>query len=302
MTNKSVAIILLNWNNSDYTVECIKSLFDITYLNKKIIVVDNASTDKSIDNLKQYLPKINIITNEKNLGFTGGNNVGIKMALNEKFDFIMLLNNDTIVDKAFLEPLLSSFEFDTAAVQPLILNYHNKETIWNCGGHINKTFGIFSTYGKNKSIKSFKNKEEKFTEWISGCCFMIRSSAVNEVGLLDDEFFVYFEDVDWSLRLRSKDYKLKIIHKIIIYHHEGVSWKNKNRSFEGTISPYTHYLNIRNHILILKKHLKLFNPIGVFLYQLVKISSYLIYFLIRFRFNKFKMVLRGFVHAMKFKK
>ena len=85
---------------------------------------------------------------------------------------------------------------------------------------------------------------------------MIRS-AVNEVGLLDDEFFVYFEDVDWSLRLRSKDYKLKIIPQSIIYHHEGVSWKNKNRSFEGRFH-LTHYLNIRNHILILKKHLKLF--------------------------------------------
>ena len=79
MKNKSVAIILLNWNNSNYTVECIKSLSNITYLNKKIIVVDNASTDKSLDKLKEYLPQINLITNETNLGFTGGNNVGIKI-------------------------------------------------------------------------------------------------------------------------------------------------------------------------------------------------------------------------------
>lgn len=302
MKNKSVAIILLNWNNSNYTVECIKSLSNITYLNKKIIVVDNASTDKSLDKLKEYLPQIDLITNETNLGFTGGNNVGIKMALNKKFDFIMLLNNDTIVDKAFLEPLVNSFEFDTGAVQPLILNYQNKETIWNYGGHINKTFGIFSTYAKNNSIKSLKNKEEKFSEWISGCCFMIRSSVIKEVGLLDEKFFVYFEDVDWSIRLRSNNYKLKIIPESIIYHHEGVSWKNKSKFIEGTISPFTHYLNIRNHILILKKHIKLFNPIGISIYQLIKISSYLIYFIIRLRFNKFKMVLKGVFDAVKSKK
>ena len=89
MSSKSVAIILLNWNNSDYTIDCIKSLKKTTYPNKKIIVVDNASSDNSVTKIHSHFPNIDVIVNSKNLGFTGGNNVGIKRALKEKFDFIM---------------------------------------------------------------------------------------------------------------------------------------------------------------------------------------------------------------------
>jgi len=301
MKNNSVAIILLNWNNFNYTIECIRSLIKTTYKNKKIFIIDNASTDKSVEKIKKEFPWIHIILNNKNLGFTGGNNVGIKIALKEKFDYIMLLNNDTVVDKLFIEPLLNSFDLRTGAVQPLILNYYNKNIIWNFGGEINKKFGIFKSIGKKKSIQNLKNLNQKYTEWISGCCFMIKSSIIEKVGLLDNNFFVYFEDVDWSIRISKKKYNLKVVPKSIIYHHEGASWKNKKKSIEGNISPYTHYLNVRNHIYILRKHLQMFNIFGVILFQSIKIIAYTLYFIFRLRFKKLSMVYKGLFDALHIK-
>ncbi len=301
MKNNSVAIILLNWNNFNYTIECVRSLIKTTYKNKKIFIIDNASTDKSVEKIKKEFPWIDIILNNKNLGFTGGNNVGIEIALKEKFDYIMLLNNDTIVDKLFIEPLLNSFDSKTGAVQPLILNYYNKNIIWNFGGEINKKFGIFQSIGKKKSIQNLKNLNQKYTEWISGCCFMIKSSIIGKVGLLDNNFFVYFEDVDWSIRISKKKYNLKVVPKSIIYHHEGASWKNKKKSIEGNISPYTHYLNVRNHIYILRKHLQMFNIFGVVLFQSIKIIAYTFYFILRLRFKKLSMVYKGLFDALHIK-
>ena len=299
MNSKSIAIILLNWNNSNYTIDCIKSLKKTSYINKKIIVVDNASTDDSVVKISANCPNTDIIVNSKNLGFTGGNNVGIKRALKENFDFIMLLNNDTIVEKLFIEPLVDAFNSNVGAVQPLILNYPEKETIWNNGGLIDNFFGRFITVDKNKNVKSIKKFQNKKTQWISGCCFMIKSSLVSKIGLLDEKFFVYFEDVDWSIKISDLNLELIVVQKSIIFHHEGASWNSKEKTSEGYVSPYTHYLNIRNHIIILREHYKKFNPIGSLLFQIFKILTYLTYFIMRLRFIKLKMVIRGLRDSLK---
>ena len=211
----------------------------------------------------------------------------------------MLLNNDTVVTKSFLEPLVDAFKSNVGAVQPLILNYPEKEIIWNNGGLIDNFFGRFITIDKNKNIKSIKNFHNKKTQWISGCCFMINSSLITKIGLLDEKFFVYFEDVDWSIKISNLNLELLIVPQSMIFHHEGASWNSKKKNFEGYISPYTHYLNIRNHIIVLREHYKRFNPIGSLLFQIFKISTYLIYFLVRLRFLKLKMVLKGLNDSFK---
>ncbi len=244
-------------------------------------------------------PNIYLIKNKRNLGFTGANNIGIKKALKEKFHYIMLLNNDTLVNKDFIEPLLNSFDGDTAAVQPLIMNYPDVNKIWNYGGKINKFFGTAITSHKSQLLNKEITLIEKKTDWISGCCFVIKSSVINKVGLLDDKFFVYFEDVDWSIRLAHFNFTLKIIPESIIYHHESASWKSKNKTKEGYISPKTHYLSIRNHLYLIRKHNDYFNFIGSTIYQIFKISSYSIYFIMRFRFNKLRMVFKGFIDSFK---
>lgn len=299
--NSSLAIILINWNQFNLTQACIVSLKKCNYNNFKIILVDNASEDKSGIKLSNKFPDVVFIQNKKNLGFTGANNKGIQYAKNHSFKFIMLLNNDTEVDKNFISPLINKLSNNSklGAVQPIITYWHNRNIIWNFGGKINKFTGQVQTINKGKKIDQINLKKE--TEWISGCCFVVKSEIIEKAGKLDNSYFVYFEDVDWSVRIIQAGYKLELEPKSLIFHHEGASWKNKKKSREGSISPYTHYLNIRNHIYFILKFKHKFNPIGALLYQIIKIGGYSLYFLMRFRFLKLKMVWKGLMDAFKIK-
>jgi len=293
MSKPNIAIILVNWNGFEYTQSCILSLLNCHYQKYKIIVVDNNSSDLSIEKLKKDFPDVKYIQNKFNIGFTGANNIGIKWALNNDFEYIALLNNDTEVEPDFLDHLLTPFEQDSliGAVQPLILQYNRRNIVWNGGGQINYNFGRFLNVnkGSNKNhITPIHN-----IDWITGCCFMLKSEVINKVGLLDEFFFVYFEDADWSIRIKKYGYKLFFQPKSIVYHHEGVSWISSKKNNEGYISPRTHYLNIRNHIYIIKKHKSQFNFLPTFLFQLFKVSAYVMYFTLRGRFFKLKKVFQG---------
>lgn len=299
--NKRLAIILVNWNQYELTKSCINSIFNCSYKNFTIIVIDNFSNDNSIPKLKEDFDEVHFIQNKSNLGFTGANNKGIEYAQIKGFEFIMLLNNDTEVHKNFIEPLLNRLSVDKyiGAVQPLILNFHNKKTVWNFGGTFNNFFGVPITLNKNVKLNNISNKTH--TDWISGCCFMFRSSLVDSIGYLDNDYFVYYEDADYSYKIKKVGYSLGLEKKSIIYHHEGKSWIEK-KSRQGSVSPYTHYLNIRNHIFFIKKQGSEFNLFGVFIYQILKIFSYTLYFIIKLRFVKLKMVYKGLFDGLNYRK
>ena len=217
--------------------------------------------------------------------------------IDTSFDFMIC---QTVIKNNLLDWLIKkSNTLNQKIIQPLILN-HDGSKIWNAGGLINNFFGTFETLKRGKSFKNFKS-ERNLTEWFTGCCVLIKSEIFNDIGFFDERFFAYYEDVDYSIRLKKMGYSIALMTNSYLQHYESASSKSMNK-IEGNLSPYVHYLNIRNHILLLKKHSKSFNLIGVLLYQLVKIFSYLIYFLIRFRFNKFKMVSKGLVDAINFKK
>ena len=302
MKEPKIAIIIINWNTYQLTFNCLKSLKACTYKNKTIFLVDNGSKDGSGDKIALEFPDINFIKNEINEGFTGANNKALKVILKQNFDYVLLLNNDTEVKPNFLTHLEASMNFDEnlAATQPLILDFPNKNTIWNAGGSFNSFFGLSKTRFKGMIYKP-KLKIDTSTEWISGCCILVKIAVIHEVGLLDNRFFAYFEDVDWSIRMTNLGYKLGVVPKSIIYHHSSGSSKKNNTSNEGNLSPYAHYLNVRNHIYLIKKHTFFFNSIGSLIYQIFKITSYSIYFILRFRFGKFKMVWRGVSDGIKIK-
>ena len=297
-TNPSVAVILVNWKKYTLTSKCIDSINKSIYKNFKIILIDNQYTEKYLIELKNKHKDIIVFKDKSNLGFTGANNIGISYALENDFDYIMLLNNDTEVEANFILPLIERLEenFFLAAVQPLILNYYIKNTIWNAGGKLNKFFGTTQTRLNNKELNP-KLVFNDFTDWISGCCILIKSEIVKKTGLLDEKFFAYYEDVDWSLRVKGLGYELGFVKESIVYHHGSSSSKDNNKK-EGNLSAKVHYFNIRNHILFLKKHKNLFNLFGIVFFQVLKITSYTIYFLIRFRFNKLSMVFKGIKHSL----
>jgi len=294
----SIAVILVNWKKYNLTSKCIDSLNKSNYKNFKIILVDNEYSEKSLIDLRNKHKELIVFKEKNNLGFAGGNNIGIRYALENDYDYIMLLNNDTEVKENFILPLVERIEKDhfLGAVQPLILNFSNKSIIWNAGGKLNKFLGLTSTRLNNNKLNSSIVFDD-YTDWISGCCILIKSEILTKVGLLDEKFFNYYEDVDWSLRMKNLGYDLGFVKESIIYHHGSSSSKNK-KTKEGVISSKIHYFNIRNHILLLKKHKNLFNFFGIVFFQIIKTTSYIFYFLIRFRFNKLTMVLKGLKHGL----
>ena len=284
--NKKIAIIIVNWKQYELTINCLLSLEKLEYKNFKVIIVDNESNIEKINKIKSDFSKAEVIESKENLGFASANNIGIKYAIKNKIEYLMLLNNDTEVNKKFLAPLLNSFKNDNllGAVQPLIMNYNNRAKVWNAGGYLNNFFGF--PYTNNK----IKNKNLQI-DWITGCCIVLKTKVIKKAGLIDEDFFAYYEDVDWSLRIKKLGYKLGVVESSVIFHHGTKSSNNSN--FEGNLSPFVHYLNIRNHIYLVKKHSDKFNFIGVLFYQFLKILFYSIYFMLRLRFSKLKMVYRG---------
>ena len=296
MINSKVAVIIVNWKKYDITSICIESILNSTNSNFKIILVDNESDNKKVKNFK-YRDEIKIIQNKKNEGFSKANNIGIDYALKNNYDYTILINNDTIVEKNLIEVLLKTAQAKNfSVVQPLILKYSGKE-IWNAGGRINYFFGNFIT---RKKVGNSLNSSHELTEWLTGCCCLFKTKIFKEIGKLDESFFAYYEDVDFSLRLKKHGYKIGFTSKTHIYHYESFS-SISNNSKGGKLSPYIHYLNIRNHILILKKHSDLFNSFGTRLYQIFKIISYSIYFIFRLRFTKLNMVFKGLLDSYKIK-
>jgi len=291
--NKKLAIIIVNWKQYDLTKKCLLSINKTKFNNYKIILVDNESSEKKLNVLLNDFNNLKVIQNKLNLGFGVANNQAINYALDNNYDYVMLLNNDTEVDQNFISPLINCIENNNsiAGVQPLIMNYNKRDLIWSAGGYINKFFGNTTT---NKSLEKKLN-----LDWITGCCMLLKTEVIKKTKLFDENFFAYYEDVDWSLRIKDLGYSLQLVETSLIYHHGSIS--SNNSTSEGRLSAYVHYLNFKNHIYFLRKHSEKFNFFGVVLYQLMKLISYSIYFILRFRFNKLKMIYKGLIDGMKIK-
>jgi GT2 family glycosyltransferase len=297
----SLAIVIVNWNSFDVTQNCLASLRSIDYPNYKIIVVDNGSNDSSGDKLKSEFPEIILLKNEENLGFTGGNNTGIEFALNNDLELVMLLNNDTIVTPKFATNLVTFLQQDVniGAIQPKIMFNQEREIIWNAGSSFSKVWHLTKTIGMGEFDKGDYDTQREIP-WVTGCCFLTKSSIIREIGKLDDCFFIYYEDTDWSFRIKQKGYKLIYEPSSKIYHEVGKSNDNRETFGEGNLSPFSHYVNVRNHIFIVRRYAKGVFFITSMLYQLYKLVGYSLYFLTRGRFKKLKSSIRGFYHGLTF--
>ncbi len=293
-----VAIIVVNWKNYDDTQDCLKSLHQTKNTDLSIIVVDNESQKESAEKLKSNFPNITLLPQKKNLGFTGANNIGIKYGLTLNAEYIMLLNNDTIAPKNFIDPLLMTLHSNPhiAAVQPKIMFHNNLNKVWNAGGIYYPLNASTRIIGHNQTDTE-KYNEFKYVDWITGCCILLKSEIITEVGLLNEHFFAYYEDVDWSLRIRKLGYLLAYNPTLPIYHKIGASSKNKKKMEEGFLSPFVHYLNIRNHIFLARLHARGIHAINAHLYLLLKIISYSVYFILKRRRKKLKISWKGFLEG-----
>lgn len=246
-----VHIILLNYNGYKDTVECIESINNITYNNYKVVVVDNNSTDNSKIELKKFLQqydKVHFIQSDKNLGFSGGNNIGINWSLNNGADYICLLNNDTIVEPDFLTPLIMEMEKDdTIGISAgKIMYFKEKDILWSAGGYISNARALGCHYGINMKDEGQFNDIRECT-FLTGCIQLIRGSVFKKVGMYNHEYFLYMEDVEFCKRVVEAGYKLKYVPTSKIYH-------KVSASTGGDESPLQLYYLTRNRILFNKNN------------------------------------------------
>ena len=292
--DKKTAIILLNWNSFECTRDCIESLKAIPDEDYDIILVDNNSMDQSDDKLALEYPNLIHIKLASNLGFTGGNNAGISYSLTHNYQYTLLLNNDTFVEPDFLEVLVSYLDENrgTGAIQPKIYFNHNRKLLWNGGSWFNPWTGNDYVEGTGKT--SSKTSERiKQPDWLTGCALMIRNDVIRNIGLLNESLFMYYEDVDYSFRIKNAGYSLIYHPKSVIYHIAGASTRTLEKGKEGFLSPVVHYYLIRNRIWFLKKYLHPVQKITA----AIMVSGYLIaaltYFLLRGRFVKLNTVIKA---------
>jgi len=288
----SVAIIMVNWNGFEFTTACLDSLRKVDYPDFRVILVDNASQNQEGERLKNAFPEIELIQNPENLGFAGGNNTGIRKALEEGFSYVMLLNNDTIVEPDFLGQMILKFSQNSrlGVVQPLICFLHDRTQIWSAGGTWNAFLGRAITLGDRKSVDNF-NLTNQNLDWATGCCMLITREALLKTGLLNESYFAYFEDVEWSLRFRGKRFEIALAKKAKIYHEAGASSKRKHS--EGTLSPKVFYYHVRNQFFLLRSQIHGFAIPFAWTYHSFRFLLWISYFCLRGRFQKLKSVARG---------
>ncbi len=283
----SIAIILVNWDGYAYTKACLDSLEKVPEPAFQVILVDNGSQNSEGEQLKAQFPQVHLIANQDNLGFTGGNNVGIRYALEQGFEQVLLLNNDTTVAPSFLKELQTTLDQPGQGVaQPLILFANATQTLWSAGGKWNSLFGRAITLGDRVPIEKYR-VGTKTLDWATGCCMLVSRAALLEAGLLNEAYFAYFEDVEWSLRIRKAGFRIGLAENALIYHEAGAA--SKKRNAEGTLSPRVFYFLVRNQLFLLRQHSILLG----YPYHLLRFLSWAGYFMIRGRFQKLSAVFHG---------
>ena len=250
MADPSICILVLNWNGVDDTLECVQSLKELTYSNAKIVVIDNGSTDDSVQRIKRQFTDVKIIELKSNLLFGGGNNVGLEWAHEHGFDYVIFLNNDTTVEPDFIEPLLKGFKHTkkVGMAGPLMCYSAKPELIWYGGGIVNLWTGLV----EHEHIREYANEIElslQKTDYITGGCLMMPTQLAVNLGGFDPSFKMYGEDVDLSLRTRDAGFDLifvpasKIYHKVSASVGGEFSLKKMRRKLGGLYQLFRRYVS-----------------------------------------------------------
>lgn len=245
-----VGVVILNWNGYRDTIACIHSLLQSTYKEFKIYLLDNRSTNESVAKIIAYMDgldtssRICFMPQKVNWGFAKGSNIGIRKALEDKCDYIWLLNNDTIVESDTLEKLINALqsEDNLFVVTPLIACYDNKNIIWNCGGII-FSLGFRMYYFAGKHISLCKKDNFRIT-FVTNCASLFKSEYFQKYGLLSERFFFGEEDFEMCLRNKKNNIKMKCIPSARIYHKVNSSiGKEVEYSEKMQRKDFLYYLN-----------------------------------------------------------
>lgn len=241
-----VITIILNTNRRDDTLACLDSLQKNSYANAKTIVLDNTSTDGSVEAIRRHFPQVEILPLTDNLGYAGNNNVGIEAALAQGADWVLVLNEDTILAADCIEQMVQIGESapEIGIVGPLVYHYDEPTIIQSAGGSMDANLNAWHT-GENEADEG-QFAQPRDVDWISGCAIMVRSDVINAVGMLDERFFYYWEETEWCLRTKRAGWRIVHTPQAKLWH------KGVKRDYRPPAN--VSYYNTRNRLLMIKKH------------------------------------------------
>ena len=219
ISNPKVHLIVLNWNDKEISKKCLSSIEKVSYSNYEVLIVDNNSQDGSVQFFKEHFPQYDILALDKNLKYAGGNNAAVDYLKPEEEDFLVFINNDTIVSSDFLDHLVAPFLNDANCIitVPKILFAMDINKIWYAGGVVNMWKGSIDHIG----IRDFDGPKYSFmmdTDYATGCCFCIKYDDFRRLKYFDTTFDMYCEDVDLSIRAKRMNRKIVYSPKSIILH------------------------------------------------------------------------------------
>lgn len=243
--NGLVYIVLVNYNGMKYLHEFMESIEKQTYNNFKVVLVDSASGDGSPQWFQKNYGQYKTIIKNENVGFAKGCNIGIEFAEKDGADYILLLNIDTVLENNLLEELVNNSDRNTV-VSPKIYSTRDKVNIWYAGGGLDFTTGCHIQY-HDERLETGNHRPAHRISFVSGCCMLIPMTVIKKVGVLDEKFFMYYDDDDLSIRYRKAGVRMLYVPTTSLWHKVG-------GSYGGIRSVLTEYYFARNRLYLMKKH------------------------------------------------
>jgi len=250
-----LAAVILTLNEYIYTADAVRSLLAGQKKPDLIFVIDNGSTPENAGLLRQALaefPSVKLVRNEVNLGFAKGSNMGIKMALAEGAQFVLLFNNDATVAEDCVSSMYSVMECDPriGITGPRIFFFDDPQRVWHSGGYFNRLKAGVVVPEKNRLIDQLPREGVQEVSFLTGCILLIRREVFDKVGLLDEDYFFYTEDLDYSLRVRRGGFK-------VVFVLGARAWHRVSPYKQDEMSAFRLYHRTRNHVLCLRKNFSL---------------------------------------------
>ncbi|WP_020533004.1 glycosyltransferase family 2 protein [Flexithrix dorotheae] len=292
--NPQVSIITVNYNQTQVTCEFLDSLEKNSFKNYEVIVIDNASIENPTSTILLKYPWVKVVTSEENLGFAGGNNLGIKIA---KGEYLLFVNNDTEITENFFEPLIHQLQSnpDVGIVSPKIKYFSHPEIIQYAGfSKINSITGRNRTIGKKqKDLGQFN--EPTNTHYAHGAAMMVSKKVIDKVGGMPEAFFLYYEEMDWCEKIKRAGFKIMYEPKSLIFHKESISVGNKN--------PLKTYYQTRNRILFMIRNFGGWNLlVFAFFFIFLTVPKWSVTYLVKGEISYLKAFFRGIFWHFKLEK
>ena len=243
----SIAILSVNTDGEAFIEEFAESIAKLTYANYHLIVVDNDSSDRSLEILHRLQPEATILRNETNLGFTGACNRGLLYCLDQRFDYILFLNNDLVMEPDCLDQLLAAADGHTMTVPKSYL-YHHPGRLDDSVGEFDWLRGVWKQRILG-TVPSAQFDKPRLVESANLSCLLMPSDLLRTVGLLDENFFIYYDDTDYARRAREAGFHLRFVPSAVVHHRKGAT-------IGGSETPFGIYYLTRNRPYLIRKHVR----------------------------------------------